>query len=844
MKGTDPRRHWSFLWRLGLARCAHAFERIWPAVWPTLAVVGLFLVVSLFGLWPYLPTWLHGLGLLGFAVALGCALFRARAALTWPSRDAALGRLERVNALPHRPLRSLGDGLSGGQDDQVTRSLWQRHQQRLARMVDGLKVGLPRSDLPSQDRWALRVALALLLIVALVEAGSMAPKRLAQAFELKRAGGAVQIPVQLAVWITPPDYTDQPPYALDVTAPVALSETVSIGIPQGVDVPAGSELLAQVHHADDAVEQYGVTIGDVTEPFTAAGRGSAEAHLILEQSGRLTIGSPREALGVWDVEIIPDQPPEIAFAEPPAATHRNVMRFGFEAVDDYGVASIVLVMNRPGQEEEAERIELIQPARGAVDIDDAAYLDLTPHPWSGLAVEMRLEATDGIEQSGLSDVETLVLPTRSFSHPVARAIVELRRRLAENTDRRAEVAAALNGLSHMPERFQNDSTVFMALRSAATRLVFEEELETVDAVMELMWETALHLEDGNMSLASRELRDLQEALRDALANGASDAELERLMSELRRALDNYLDALAQQAEEQAGDQTLAPMDANAMTVQRQDLEQMLDSLRDMIQTGAREAAQEMLAQLQELLENLQVGQQTDQARQGQQMMNDLQELIQRQQELLDQTYGLSRQQSLENMTGQQEGQRGQQGQQGQQGQMGDMRPGGQRPGQGSQAAMDQESLRRALGELMRSLGDNGIQIPRAMGEAELSMRAARDALEGGRPGEALDPQAEALDELRQGGQAMMQELQRMIGQNGQGQQMPGQQFGQQGPADRDPLGRSMFNRGSADLNGPHVPTDLDLGKARAIMEELRRRAGQRYRPAEELDYLERLLRRF
>ena len=41
-----------------------------------------------------------------------------------------------------------------------------------------------------------------------------------------------------------------------------------------------------------------------------------------------------------------------------------------------------------------------------------------------------------------------------------------------------------------------------------------------------------------------------------------------------------------------------------MAVDRQDLEQMLDNLRDMIQTGAREAAQDMLAQLQELLENL------------------------------------------------------------------------------------------------------------------------------------------------------------------------------------------------------------------------------------------------
>jgi hypothetical protein len=258
----------------------------------------------------------------------------------------------------------------------------------------------------------------------------------------------------------------------------------------------------------------------------------------------------------------------------------------------------------------------------------------------------------------------------------------------------------------------------------------------------------------------------------------------------------------------------------------------------------------MLAQLQEMLENLQVAQ-PGQMGEGEQMMSQLQEMIQRQQALLDETYQMARQQEGQQGQQGQQGQEGQQGQQGQmgQGQMGQMQPGQQgqmgqgqgQQGQMGQAAMTQEALRRALGELMASLGEAGMPIPRALGEAELSMRAARDALEQGQPGQALDPEAQAIDQLQQGGQAMMQEMQRMYGE-GQGQ-MPGQQFGQS-PNNRDPLGRSLFNQGGADLFGERVPTDLDLGHARAIMEELQRRASQRSRPSEELDYLQRLLRRF
>ena len=48
-----------------------------------------------------------------------------------------------------------------------------------------------------------------------------------------------------------------------------------------------------------------------------------------------------------------------------------------------------------------------------------------------------------------------------------------------------------------------------------------------------------------------------------------------------------------------------------------------------------------------------------------------------------------------------------------------------------QSAAEQEALRRALGELMRRMGEAGMEIPRALGQAEMQMRNARGALAGG-----------------------------------------------------------------------------------------------------------------
>ena len=849
MSETDPRRDWAFRCRVVMARAAAGFERLWSASWPTLLVVAAFLVVSLFGVWAWLPAWLHALGLLGFAGALGWTLWRTWRTFRWPDHDTALQRLEQVNRLTHQPLRALGDRLAGGENDPATLSLWRRYQERLLSTLPGLRVGLPRSDLPKRDPWAVRAALLLLLIVGLVQAGSMMPERLIQAFELGRADAAARLPVELTLWVTPPTYTGRPPVRLEMPAPVVTADGKSaVPPPQAVALPAGSEALAQLHHLRAPVGDYALSLDKRSATFAQTGEESAEATLVIDRSGRLRVGRQGEELGAWLIEAIADRAPSIAFVEKPGATRRGVLRSHFATKDDYGVVSVALLLSRPGAEDEVERIELMRPAAGTTELDDAAYLDLTPHPWAGLPVVLRLEAVDGIEQRGQSEPIEIILPARNFQHPVARALIEQRRQLAAQPESREQVAAVLNELSKAHEYFQDDPAVFMALRSAALRLMLDREEDTVKEVMELLWDTALHLEDGNLSLAERELRELQEALRRALAEGASDAELERLMAELQRALEAYLDELLRQAQQQAADQPQQqpmPGDSDAIELQRQDFQQMMDMLREMIRTGARDAARQMLAQMQEMLENLQVAK-NGQMQQGQQMLSQLQRMIQRQQELLDQTFNMTRRQgpmSQQRRPGQQQGQQQGQMSQGQQGQAG--RPqgpmDGTQPGQMGMMAADQEALRRALGELMRALGEAGMPLPRALGEAELSMRASRDALQRGQPGEALDPEAQAIDQLRQGGQAMLQEMQRMYGQ-GQGQ-MPGQQFGQT-TGERDPLGRSMFNQGGADLWSTRVPTELDLGHARAILEELYRRASEQRRPPQERDYLQRLLRRF
>jgi hypothetical protein len=252
-----------------------------------------------------------------------------------------------------------------------------------------------------------------------------------------------------------------------------------------------------------------------------------------------------------------------------------------------------------------------------------------------------------------------------------------------------------------------------------------------------------------------------------------------------------------------------------MTLDRDQLQRMLDRAREMARGGARDAARQMLSQLQEMLENLRAmpyAQNDPGAQQGQQLMRDLNDLAQQQQNLLDQTYRESQQ----------------------------LAPGQNSPSAG-RFAQDQGDLRDQLDKLNKQFGALMGQIPQQLGEAGQDMGEAEKQLRAGVPGNAIDPQTQALEAMRQGEQAMMEALGKRFGRGSGPRNGPDQdQFGQS----TDPLGRTLPGAGQIDTGDVKIPDKSDMQRAREILDELRRRAGESQRPRYELDYLDRLLKRF
>ena len=860
-------------WRLVAARMALAWERIWPQVWPAAAVLALFLAAGLTGILPALGFWLHSLGLLAFAGAFAWLLVRGIRRFRLPDTDAARRRLERDSGFTHRPLAGLDDQLATGGQDTATAALWHAHLERLRATIRRLRVKPPRGSLARVDPMGLRAVPVLLLVVGLAVAGANAPERLARASVPVYPTAQVPAP-QVDVWIDPPAYTGQAPRYL-ATAPDKKAARVAL--------PDGSRLLAQVSGGTgDPVLDLGTRT--VALERVADGAWKAEVELDKNAGPSLAIRQGDNSLAQWQLGVTPDTSPRVSFQEPPKSSERNALKVAYRAVDDYGVEQVRLRLTRPddgqsnasdgatvaddpGAKPDADKhatsgeaIELDLPIAGGKPgtVENTSYHDLTAHPWAGTKVRATLIARDARDQRATSDTVTITLPQRTFTHPVAQRLVELRRQLTLKPDDRYPVIQELNGIGQQPQLFNGDVVVTLGIRTAERRLLYDDGDAAVSQVQEILWQTALRLEEGDLAIAERDLRRAQQSLEQALNDpDATQQELNRLMDELQQAMDRFLQAMAERMQRQM-EQGAQPQQIpeNAQIMRSQDLREMVERMREMTETGAREAAKQMLSQLQNMLENLRnaqpmTGQQSQQAQQAQEMMENMRALAERQRELLDRSFQMQ-QQGQQGQQGQRQqgqgqqgqGQQGMQGQRGQPGQSGQMGQGRQ---SGSGAAARQEALRRSLGRMMRDLANQMGEIPGPLGRAEQEMRDAARALQQGEPGQATGPQQNALDQLQQGMQAMQQAM-----QQGQQGNQPGQgtapAMGQQGLSpgqQRDPLGRSRQEGGQAASNEDvQIPDEMRMQRSREILNELRDRSGDRSRPEFERDYIDRLLNRF
>jgi uncharacterized protein (TIGR02302 family) len=815
------------------AEFAIVWERSWPHLARFLTVAGLFLVLSWAGLWLALPFAARAVGL-GLFVALALAALFPLSGFRWPSRQDALGRLDRGTGIRHRPATALTDTLTT--QDPVALALWQAQRERTLASIKRIRAGLPSPRLAIHDPWALRALIVVLMVATYIAAGDERRIRIAAAFDWNGVFAADNVRVD--AWVTPPLYTGRPPIILS-----AANKEAALPASGPLAVPAGSTLI--VRSSGGALDV--VVGGGVTEAALAeqAPKGTSEKHFTITGDGTAHVRAP-SGQPQWRFSALPDHPPTIALAKDPERQARGGLQLSYKVEDDYGVTEAhaqFAARNAPGA---GETRPLFDPPQFPLALPNVrtrngvgqTVKDLSEDPYAGADVTLTLTAKDQAGNEGRSEPFDMRLPERLFTKPLARALVEQRRSLALDANQRSQVNDGLEALLIAPELFMPDVGHYLGLRSVARELEMARTDDALRGVVASLWALAVTIEDGDITDVEKALRAAQDALKEALERGASDEEIRKLTQDLRAALDNFLRQLAEQLRNNP--QALArPLDPNAKVMRQQDLNSMIDRLERLSRSGDKDAAMRLLEQLQQMLENPQLAQSESDLDQD---MRELNDMIRKQQQLRDKTF-------KQGQDSRRDRQRGKQGDQA----MGDLQ-------------QDQQGLRDRLKKLQDDLAKHGMgpsqrgqqgqrgQQPGQDGDPQAGddddgLGAADNAMAdaGGKLGEsnadgAVDSQGQALDALRKGAQSLAEAMQGDgDGQgSGPGGTRAGRQQGSNGPS--DPLGRSLHSHDGADDLTVKIPGEIDVQRVRRILEELRRRLADPQRPQIELDYIERLLK--
>jgi hypothetical protein len=758
--------------------------------------------------------------------ALPAALVSAGACLTWllcaylfwrswqlfqPMSEHEAGRaLEEAAGL--KELRPL----SGGEDRRISGddALWSWHQARLieaaATLSKPVKPKLSWRD--GAKALALSVALALCWLNPAATARALT-------FDLSPLMGDGDLVVE--VWAEPPGYTGLPLIRLDRSqAEVAL--------------PVGSRVTARVDGARGAPVLRGPSRTTRLKPAQgAAWQGQIE----ITRSGTLKL----DRLGTraqWHIEAIVDQKPKLALPKPIQIDPKGRLDVAFQASDDYALAAAFLRI-RPVKVPEGlagySVFDTSIPLEGVAGENGArrVFIEIGDHALAGLRVEAQIVVRDGSGQETASEPTKLTMPERTWQSSLAAAIQEVRlmilrearpyqrplprfATLFENIEAGGPVSDVLNlgpikldlsdpqpgappGISNATRRLRAIAETMvqfglsdlgqLSLHYALERLSIARDVADAHSVAPLLWQMALQIEASTQTPAQQKVAQAREALKQALEQGAPPEQIQQLTQELREAVGERLQELA----EQGGSGEGGEQGQSGPQISAGDLEDRLRQLEESGSSGSREDALAQLDQLDELLENLQPGAPGASGQAGGQGQGGpIDDAMRQQRALSDRTE-----------------------------QLGETPPSDQSRKRAEDLANQQEGLADALGG-----GRQGDRSREQSAEeqnkqqAADAMREAAQALREGDLSRAQDAQVRALQALRQAAESGLQ------GQAGN-------------DGETDPLGRTLPKQD--DGKATKVPDGVEKRRARDVRDELRRRQADPQRDKNERDYIDRLL---
>ena len=616
-----------------------------------------------------------------------------------PDKKGLDHRIEKYSRMPQGQIALIEDKLANPKKHD-TRDLWSAAQYKSLVSFKSLKAPRLKSLLSREDPSALRYIAVLLFISGFMVSGPLWKEKIYNGLIPFSPSYAVSQGKATNIWIKPPDYTQIPQMHF---SGYGKHEEI-LEIPEGSEIrirmhSAFGEYFAPYLRNGDTTEKL-THLGDglfgietairpgeslrISQGFIP--RASWSYTYIKDLPPTIKSDISPASTKDKDVVVIEDELPPLPFEEEtkegksaPSLSEEtseskeeeiaevtdeqryeilenDQIRFPLIVQDDYGVKELRMTMDidemvieKPlGEKTEETRLVMSQPN---TEFKITPIYNMTWHTWAGLPVTFTYEAIDHKGQIAKTEKIHLVLPEREFEHPMAKSLIAMRKRVAwDYKNSFAEIAQNLETLLSAHDYMQDDPVIYLAIKIASARLFYNDDksekirIEAAKDVINLLWYTALALEDGDITLAMRELQDAQRALENVMRDpNASDEEIQELMDNLNEKMANYFREMQREMQkrmENGEDFPTFSAEDYGDIISPDTLSKMMDEIQQALREGDQQKAQELMSQMQRMMEMMDPSngmQLPSDMQMMQQGVNELQELIERQEALLEQT---------------------------------------------------------------------------------------------------------------------------------------------------------------------------------------------------------------
>ncbi len=777
----------------------NAMLHLWQLFFWFLMFSGLWML----GIPEFLGSYISILTAIIFAIGILYFFKRDLLSFKFPTVENIDRALEKQSSFAKGFISILDDDLANPQKHK-TRDLWHYAQKEVLFSIKSLKVPHIKVVLSREDPSAIRFFAVLIFVSGLMVSGEQWQSKILSGMLPFSSSGIITQERTTNLWISPPQYTQ-----------IGQIHITGNTNPNGkiLTIPEGSKIRVRIYSRLGKFFPPTMHIGKTSLPLTYLGDRLYGVEATIESGESIYIKQALITRAQWGYNFIKDKPPEILAKQPAyKVLEDSQIRFSLIVKDDYGVKNLNMRMKIDEMVEDHLPLgKAVEQTRLVMSRPDSEFrispvYDFTWHTWAGLPVTFEYSVTDHKGQSTALGEISLILPEREFKHPMAKKLIAIRKRLAwDYDDNFLDISRNIETLSSVPDYSQNNLTLYLALRSASSRLFYaesfqgEKRIKSVKEVINLLWNIALVIEDGNLSLAMRELQEAQRNLENALSDpNITDKEIDALMDKLREKMVNYFAQMQREMQKNVGKNDLSGFSIEdfGQIISPDALSTLMQQIESALKSGDTQKAQELVSQLQRMLEMMALSKKDALPSDIQAMykgINELQELIKNQQKLLEQT-----------MTG------------------------------NPPSRSEQEALRYILGQIMIDVSEKIDNIPEKMGLAEQEMRYSAHALGEGNPQYSILPQKRAIKYLKDSQENLNNQFKRRM------KQMVG--IGFSGVRQSlDPLGRPYEENPSSDVQ---LPDEVQKKRVDEILKILRDRSGDRSRPVDELDYFRRLLRQF